>query len=513
MPDYLINWLLYCGLDKEKYASIEDRIYSRNMRMLRTAAVLVTALGFLYVFVSLFVPVGNVWLYAFVGISGALTLGLAVRFRESHSKHTLLISHFLLLCVTIYGIILSFLSGHFDRPSTSIIVFLVILPLVIIDRPLRMYLVILVYTVIFLLLSYRLKTPDAFLTDFVNTVTDIFLGLVVYSISVRINVSELYHNKRIETMNIGIIRSLASTIDAKDHYTRGHSQRVADYALMLAKKMGKSETEQQIIYNAGLLHDIGKIRVAENIINKEGKLTDDEFDQIKVHPSSGFHILRNIQSDELIGYSAKYHHERYDGSGYPNGLSGEDIPEIARIIAVADSYDAMASDRSYRKALPQDVVRSELVKGRGTQFDPKIADCMIEIMDADVDYSLREKDDDDYRILIIDDEAMNIRIVKHVLKDMHNISIVAAQTKEEALASINERTPDLILMDLKMPDTDGFALYRIIRENRRIPTILMTGDRSKETLQAIRDLGMDDYLTKPLNPLITKETVYGILHS
>lgn len=174
--------------------------------------------------------------------------------------------------------------------------------------------------------------------------------------------------ERMDRMTTNIIRALAYTIDAKDRYTSGHSQRVADYSLAIAKRMGKSEEEQKIIYYAGLLHDVGKIRVPEEVINKPGKLTEEEFDQIKVHPISGYHILKDVHEDVRIAYGAKYHHERYNGKGYPNGLEGENIPEIARIIGVADAYDAMASDRSYRNALPQAVVRAEIEKGRGRQF-------------------------------------------------------------------------------------------------------------------------------------------------
>ena len=193
----------------------------------------------------------------------------------------------------------------------------------------------------------------------------------------KAQLKELQSRKKLDKVNMNIIRSLAYTIDAKDRYTSGHSQRVAEYSLKIAKKMGKSKEEQKIIYFAGLLHDVGKIRVPEAIINKPGKLTDEEFDQIRVHPVSGYHILKGIHEDERIGYGAKYHHERYDGNGYPNGLSGENIPEIARIIGVADAYDAMASNRSYRGALPQEVVRKEIENGRGKQFDPHIADIML----------------------------------------------------------------------------------------------------------------------------------------
>ncbi|MBR1736937.1 MAG: HD domain-containing protein, partial [Firmicutes bacterium] len=195
--------------------------------------------------------------------------------------------------------------------------------------------------------------------------------------------------------------------------------------------MGKSKEEQKIIYFAGLLHDVGKIRVPEAIINKPGKLTDEEFDQIRVHPVSGYHILKGIHEDERIGYGAKYHHERYDGNGYPNGLSGENIPEIARIIGVADAYDAIASNRSYRGALPQEMVRKEIEKWKGKQFDPHIADIMLEMIDDDMEYKMCQVEETKQNILVIDDEIMNIKIVEHMLKDVSNIKVIGALTKDE----------------------------------------------------------------------------------
>ena len=140
----------------------------------------------------------------------------------------------------------------------------------------------------------------------------------------------------------------------------------------------------------GLLHDVGKIGVPDAIINKNGRLTDDEFMAIKTHPSVGADILKNITDYPELMTGARYHHERYDGKGYPEGLSGEDIPEVARIIAVADTYDAMTSNRSYRSAMPQDKVRAEIERCSGSQFDPRFAAIMLKMMDEDVGYEMRE---------------------------------------------------------------------------------------------------------------------------
>lgn len=183
--------------------------------------------------------------------------------------------------------------------------------------------------------------------------------------------------------------ALARAIDAKDKYTSGHSQRVAEYSREIAKRAGKSEDEQKAIYYMGLLHDVGKIGIPLEIINKTTRLTDEEFKTIKTHTVIGSGILESIEQFPELLTGARSHHERYDGKGYPDGLKGESIPEPARIIAVADAYDAMTSKRSYRSILSQATVRAEIDRGRGRQFDSYFADIMIKMMDEDVEFKLR----------------------------------------------------------------------------------------------------------------------------
>ncbi|MCR4891139.1 MAG: HD domain-containing protein [Lachnospiraceae bacterium] len=187
--------------------------------------------------------------------------------------------------------------------------------------------------------------------------------------------------------------ALASAIDAKDRYTNGHSRRVAEYSLEIAKEAGMSEETCEQVYFAALLHDVGKIGVPIGILSKKSRLTDEEFEQIKLHPVTGGQILSSIRKSPWLSIGACYHHERYNGRGYPEGLKGEDIPELARIIAVADAYDAMTSNRSYRNAIPQKIVREEMVKGIGTQFDPNFAKIMIRLIDQDTEYNMQEKTD------------------------------------------------------------------------------------------------------------------------
>lgn len=202
-----------------------------------------------------------------------------------------------------------------------------------------------------------------------------------------------------EKMLDEMIKTLASSIDAKDAYTHGHSERVAQYALMLAQRLNLSSEECKEVFYAGLVHDVGKIAIPDTIINKPGKLTDDEFALIKSHPERGAKILLQIEDMPYLSVGAKFHHERYDGKGYPSHAKGEEIPLLARIIAVADSYDAMTSKRSYRNTLDQSYVKQEIWKGMGTQFDPLVAKQMISLIDADINYDMREKTDETYEII------------------------------------------------------------------------------------------------------------------
>ncbi len=187
-----------------------------------------------------------------------------------------------------------------------------------------------------------------------------------------------------------MVLALAKTIDAKDKYTHGHSERVAEYSRQIARIDGSSEEVQEEIYTMGLLHDIGKVGIPESIINKPARLTDEEYKIIQSHTVIGSDILHLIKAAPELFQGARYHHERYDGKGYPDGLAGEEIPRTARIIAVADAYDAMTSNRSYRGILPQEAVRREIEKGSGNQFDPQYAAIMLRLIDEDASYRMCE---------------------------------------------------------------------------------------------------------------------------
>lgn len=192
-------------------------------------------------------------------------------------------------------------------------------------------------------------------------------------------------NEELERAYLDTIGILRKTVEAKDPYTRGHSDRVSEYSVLIGKKLGLDEKTLHILKIGGLFHDIGKIGIPDSILLKESKLSDEEYSQIKNHPMIGVHMLGDAAIFTDILPIVKHHHERYDGRGYPSQLVGDDIPYVARIAAVADTFDAMTSKRSYRDSLPIDVVRAEIERCSGTQFDPNIAKIFLDIMDNDFD--------------------------------------------------------------------------------------------------------------------------------
>jgi energy-coupling factor transport system substrate-specific component len=185
------------------------------------------------------------------------------------------------------------------------------------------------------------------------------------------------HTKMIDEMT----RVFANCIDMKDAYTNGHSVRVAKYTAMLARKLGKNEEEIHQIYNIALLHDIGKISIPDSILNKPGRLTDEEFVVMKNHSARGNEILKDITIAPDLALGAGYHHERIDGRGYPAGLKGDEIPEVAQIIAVADTFDAMYSTRPYRKKMELSTVVDEIRRSAGTQLSEKVVNAFVQLVE------------------------------------------------------------------------------------------------------------------------------------
>ncbi len=199
----------------------------------------------------------------------------------------------------------------------------------------------------------------------------------------KINTELKQSKDKLTDAYMGTVEALRIAVDAKDKYTKGHSDRVAFYSKLLAKEIGISEQEQERIYIGGLFHDIGKIGVPDSILQKQDRLTDEEYGEIMNHPLIGAQIINAATIFEDIISIVKHHHERFDGKGYPSKLAGEDIPLYARIIAIADAFDAMTSDRQYRKGLPIDVAKDELIKNADTQFEGNLARKFVKIIERD----------------------------------------------------------------------------------------------------------------------------------
>ena len=201
----------------------------------------------------------------------------------------------------------------------------------------------------------------------------------------RINTELSDTYEKLEKAYLDMVQTLRYTVEAKDPYTRGHSDRVSAYSVLIGKYLNLSDEDLRTLEVGGLFHDIGKIGIPDSILLKESKLTDDEYSEIKNHPSIGAHILCNATIFQDIIPIVKHHHERYDGKGYPGKLKGEDIPYMARIATVADTFDAMTSKRTYRDAMPLETVRAEIERCSGTQFDPQIAKVFLDILDNHYD--------------------------------------------------------------------------------------------------------------------------------
>ena len=206
---------------------------------------------------------------------------------------------------------------------------------------------------------------------------------IVICIPFMIKMQELEKNaERARVATEQILKLFANTIEAKDRYTSGHSSRVSFYVRELAHRLGLSKQDQQKIYYMAIIHDVGKIGISDSILTKPDILEKGEMDIMKTHAAKGGEILADFTSLPGAADVVRHHHERWDGTGYPDGLKGEEIPLFSRIISVADGYDAMTSDRCYRKKLPMSMVREELINNAGTQYDPKIVKCMLDIMES-----------------------------------------------------------------------------------------------------------------------------------
>ena len=387
------NIFLYGSLSREEYARILPLIWQRNKRILKVTSALAALMGMIFLFYALIsgastsfpyliLMLGSIVVYVLSGFAG----------KTENRLFGMILCYAQMLLVCVYAGILSTQPSNYEVPATSIVVFIALLPLSIDDRLIRMFGFMIGESAAYLAVSRFFKSPSAFSLDMMNVLTFLVVGMVLYGVICTRNVREIYQGVRIESIQKNIISSMATVVEERDESTGGHIARTGEYVRALTEKMKNHEKFSRLsdeyfanILLAAPMHDIGKIRIPDAILNKPGKLTAEEYDMMKRHSGYGAETItktmKDIEEDDYFEIAcniAKYHHERYDGKGYPDGLAGEDIPLEARIMALADVYDALVSERVYKKALPVEEAVRIIEAGAGTQFDPVLAPLFLE---------------------------------------------------------------------------------------------------------------------------------------
>ena len=337
-------------------------------------------------------------------------------------------------------------------------------------------------------------------TYYMVTISGIFLGiglLILLFINILRTIAqirnlelerrqkEMHHRReQMEKLSLQVLRTLSTTIETKDEYTRGHSHRVGEYAALIARELGWSQEEIINLKNTADLHDIGKIGVPDTILNKPTKLTEDEYIIIKDHTVIGAEILKNITLIPHAAEVARSHHERYDGTGYPDGLKGEDIPLYARVIAVADSYDAMSSRRIYRSALSRQEICEEIRSNQGKQFDPVIAEVFLRLLTED---RLQVQEADSTTPENADQPNMEFEIGKFVSDIMQTMKAQEDSENFDFLTGLPMRNAGEKLAARLMEEHDGCLIFMDMDNLKQINDIYghKAGDRALKVFGSI----------------------------
>jgi len=309
---------------------------------------------------------------------------------------------------------------------------------------------------------------------------------------VKAQTAEIRRQKDLlDALFLDTIAALVLALEMKDHHTEGHSRRVTDYSLLLAKKAGLDAETLAEMERGGLLHDIGKIATPDSVLTKEGKFTAEEYAEIKQHPVHGDTIVSRIrQMSEVVRQCVRSHHERWDGKGYPDGLRGEEIPLPARIICIADTFDAMTSSRSYRQALTVRHALEEIRANAGTQFDPDLSRLFLETMDH-----MRGAGGN---ILVVDDDrAVGELFAASLVPQGHRV--VTVNSGFQAMRKINSEPFDIVYLDINMPGIDGLHTLRAIKEVRPQALVaIITGYPDDERIGQMMEEGAVACLPKPI---------------
>ena len=391
----LKSLLLYAGIGQEEYSVISPMIWKGNIKTLRMTIGFALCIGLAFLIPNLLIRPDYSTPYLILVLGSLLTITVLMLMRHFNTQSTKLymaVCYGQLFLIFLYSCLLSIQPANHDLPGVSVIVFITLLPLTIDDRPIRMFAFIIVEASIYVIFSYYSKDTRAFLCDIEDTVSFSLVAMGLYAVICTRNVKELYQNMRIEKIQNSVISSLATVVEERDENTGGHIMRCEIYVEKLLDRMKSEGSYLQLtkeyrsyIAMAAAMHDIGKIKIPDRILNKPGRLTDEEYDIMKKHSIYGAEIIRKTMGDIeetdyiTVAYNiARYHHERYDGKGYPDGLKGEDIPLEARVMALADVYDALISERVYKKAFSVEKAREIILDGSGTQFDPCLVPLFLE---------------------------------------------------------------------------------------------------------------------------------------
>ncbi len=392
----LINYLFFCGIPRKDYNEIKAIVWARNRRVLKITSALSLAFGFILLIVNLFTKNDSIVPYIFLTGGSLIILLITLIFgrKFKNAYFSFAICYGQMILTILYAVLLSSQASNALIPATSVIVFIALLPISIDDRPIRMYGIMISECVGYLIISSFRKEAPAFRLDVINCITFTVIGIIVYSVVCHRNVKEISHGIRIERIQNNLITTLAAAVEERDETTGGHIVRTESYVSMLVEKIRKKEKYSKLprlyfrnVVMAAPIHDLGKIKIPDSILNKPGKLTPEEYEIMKKHTEYGAKVIqnsmRNVDDENYVNVAiniAKYHHERYDGTGYPEGLKGEDIPLEARIMSLADVYDALISKRPYKEAFPKEKAIEIMREGIGTQFDPELGPIFLEIV-------------------------------------------------------------------------------------------------------------------------------------
>lgn len=386
----IADLFLYNGLSKEEYEETKPSIYNRNKRTLNISSMFVSVFAVAFLIINIFTGSANLLPYIFLAVGG-LFIYVLNRFQTKHNWYLLILCYGLMAIVFVYSGILSFQLSNISIPATSFVVFIAVMPLTIDDRPVRMIPFVLIFAATFLVVSYFKKASNIFRLDLMNVLTFALVGLVLYFFICRRNVRELFESIRVEKLQKDIISSFATVIEERDEKTGEHIIRTEDYVVGLLNEMVESGLYPELtpeycdnVKRAAPMHDIGKIKIPDSVLNKPGRFNDQEYEIMKKHAEYGAKIIEktflNAEERDYFDVARNltlYHHERFDGNGYPRGLEGEDIPLEARIMALADVYDALVSERVYKRAYTKEEATRLLLEGKGSQFDPVLVDLFL----------------------------------------------------------------------------------------------------------------------------------------